>query len=450
MPNRHLVAIVGGAVSGAEAAATLAASGIECVVLEQNARPFGKIEDGLPRWHKRQRAMEFERIAGKLSLPGVHFIPCVRLGRDLDLDTLLSGWGVSAVLLATGAQRDRPLGLEGVDRYLGRGLLYQNALLQWFNHHEEAAYSGPRLLCEDGALIVGGGLASFDVAKILMLQTVGAALAARGLPIDMFTLEHRGIAAVLAERSLDLEKLGLRGCTLFYRRSAREMPVAPFKEGATPEERARTEEVRERLLANLQAKYLFRFEANHAPVGFLTQDARLAGLRFVRTETRDGRLEWVEGSEVDRPSRLVISSIGSIPEPLQGIPRTGELYDFDDLGTAQLRGRPRVFGVGNVVTGKGNIVVSRRHSSLVTEHILKDYLGLGQELATSGDTLFGAVEARAQAQVERVAEQIRRLPALTAAEIERIHGLVADLHLKAGYPGNLADWLEQVTPPDME
>jgi len=52
----HLAVVVGGAVAGAEAVAQLTARGIRCVVLEQNPRPYGKIEDGLPRWHVKLRA----------------------------------------------------------------------------------------------------------------------------------------------------------------------------------------------------------------------------------------------------------------------------------------------------------------------------------------------------------------------------------------------------------
>ena len=47
--NRHVVAIFGGACAGSTAADILAAHGAEVVVFEQNIRPYGKIEDGLPR-----------------------------------------------------------------------------------------------------------------------------------------------------------------------------------------------------------------------------------------------------------------------------------------------------------------------------------------------------------------------------------------------------------------
>src|SRR5688572_28166911 len=63
---RHVVAIIGGAVAGSEAAALCAERGILAIVLEQNDRPFGKIEDGLPRWHEKLREKEYAQIGENL------------------------------------------------------------------------------------------------------------------------------------------------------------------------------------------------------------------------------------------------------------------------------------------------------------------------------------------------------------------------------------------------
>ena len=46
---RHAVAVIGGATAGAEMAGRLAEQGVAVAVFEQNPRPYGKIEDGLPR-----------------------------------------------------------------------------------------------------------------------------------------------------------------------------------------------------------------------------------------------------------------------------------------------------------------------------------------------------------------------------------------------------------------
>jgi len=113
-PN-HFVAIIGGAIAGSEAASRLADRGIYAVVFEQNLRPYGKIEDGLPKWHVKLQDQEENKIDQKLSKPNVHFVPNTKLARDIDFDDLVNNWGFSAILLANGAWKDRPLPVDGVD-----------------------------------------------------------------------------------------------------------------------------------------------------------------------------------------------------------------------------------------------------------------------------------------------------------------------------------------------
>ena len=117
----HFVAIVGGAIAGSVAAEILADNGIRVVVIEQNRRPYGKIEDGLPRWHQEQRKQEYSRIDARLKKPGVSFLPSTRIGRDLDFQALCDNWGFSAVLLANGAWRDRELRRVGIRSGNGTG-----------------------------------------------------------------------------------------------------------------------------------------------------------------------------------------------------------------------------------------------------------------------------------------------------------------------------------------
>ncbi len=82
-PFRCHVAIIGGATAGAEVADKLAAAGALCVVFEQNDRPYGKVEDGLPIWHTMLRRKEYGLIDGELQRAGVHFVPRTAIGRDV-------------------------------------------------------------------------------------------------------------------------------------------------------------------------------------------------------------------------------------------------------------------------------------------------------------------------------------------------------------------------------
>ena len=448
--SRHFVAIVGGACSGAEAAARLADRGVHVAVFEQHPRPYGKIEDGLPRWHDKQRRQEYEKLRDKLDRPNVHFVPLTKIGRDLEFEELVNSWGFSAVLLANGAWRDRPLGVEGADDYVGRGLVYQNPFIYWFNHHQEQGYAGPRFDPVDDAIIVGGGLASIDVAKVFMLESVARALAARGIHVDVVPMEHRGIDLVLKEHGLTLEDLGLKGCTLYYRRRMLDMPVAAYKDGATPEERKKTEDTRVKLTKHAMAKFLFRFQECHLPVAPLVEDGRMVGLRFVRTEIREGKVVSLPGTEVDVRSAMSVSSIGSIPHEIKGVPMKGEFYRYKSWETGEVDGLQGVYGLGNVVTGKGNIAVSRRHGRFVAEHVAASYLGVGSGQLDVKEGLSAPADAETRAQVQAIAESLPHASARTPDQIEAVMKRIRERQRAVGYDGHYQDWITRNTPPDLQ
>ncbi|MGB5268637.1 MAG: hypothetical protein WBN30_18745, partial [Polyangiales bacterium] len=133
---KPVVAIIGGAVAGSEAAAACAARGAIPVVFEQGVRPYGKIEDGLPRWHEKLRDKEYAKIDENLGSDAVIFVPKTEIGSVLPWNQLYRELAFSAVVLANGAWRDRRLPVEGADAYEGRGLVYQNELVYWFNHYD--------------------------------------------------------------------------------------------------------------------------------------------------------------------------------------------------------------------------------------------------------------------------------------------------------------------------
>ena len=248
------VAIIGGAVAGAEMAGTLAQHGVEVVVFEQNPRPYGKIEDGLPRWHVALRRKEYESISAHLSRPGVSYVPLTRIGSDVGFGELVNDWGFTGVVLACGAWRDRPSPVKGADAYLGNGLVYQNPFVIWFNHADEKDYRGTIYRPEDGVLVVGGGLASIDVVKALMIETTRAKLRERGIEVDMVELEVKGIPKILGKHGLEFEELGLEGCTLFYRRRGEDMPLVEIPENASEDREAKVRKARGRLLEKAMEK----------------------------------------------------------------------------------------------------------------------------------------------------------------------------------------------------
>ncbi len=435
--NPHIVAIFGGAVSGAEAAYQLSQRGIRTVVFEQNMLPYGKIEDGLPKWHVKLRDKEQANINEKLSHPLVTYVPGVRLGQEVDFQDLAKNWGFSAIFLATGAWRDRPLSIEGIDDYLGNGFYYQNPFFFWYNHKHEPDYRGEHLTISDGALIVGGGLASLDVAKALMMETVEKALHERGHAVNMFNLE-RGITTVLAGLGLSLQDLGLKGCTLIYRRRVKDMPLFPG-ETDTPEKLAKAEAVREKVLLNAQSKFLFNVLPCHIPIGKIVEDGRLAGLILRETKVENGRVCEISGSDREFRSPLVVSSIGSVPQAIPGIPMQGQTFAVDEIECCRLKGHKNIFALGNTVTGRGNIKESMDHSKSIAEAVADTYL-------SEPDSSIQKLPRER----ENAVDQFKRFTPPDEAAARSIFERIKILHEKTGYTGDFMELVKKHLPQRLE
>ncbi len=435
----HFVAIVGGACAGSEAAYQLASQGIYVAVFEQQPLPYGKIEDGLPKWHVKLRDKEEKKINEKIAHPYVSYIPNTRLGDDIQFDDLVKNWGFSAVLLASGAWRDRPLPVEGISQFANKGFYYQNYFVDWFNHYHEPGYDRHQCEVFDGAIVVGGGLASIDVVKILMLETTAKALRERGMDVDVISLEHRGIIKKLDELGVKFEDLGIEGCTLYYRRRSIDMPLSSISGEKTAEKIAKAGQVRQKILNNAMEKYRFKFQELSVPLAPLSSGDRLEGLVFQRSEIVDGRVKVIPGSEHEVRSPLTISSIGSIPELIPGIPSKGELFVIPDEDNGKLDGYEKVFGLGNAVTGRGNIRESAKHARLVTSGLLEHYLQWTDE-----------DKARIEAGGTADEAEIKERDLLSIAEIEAIREKVHKAQQHAGYDNNYERWVEKHLPVRLE
>jgi len=448
IPREHFVAVIGGAVSGSVAAEILADHGIRVAVFEQNARPYGKIEDGLPRWHVEQRKQEYARIDARLRKRGVYFIPCTKLGRDIHFDDFINNWGFSAVILANGAWRDRDLGIPGANEYIGKGLVYQNPFIYWYNHKNERGYHGPQFETPDGALVVGGGLASIDVVKVLQLENYERALRARGIDTNVHELE-KGIPAVCKQHGIRPEELGVKGCLLIYRRREQDMPLAQPPDNPTPEQIARTEQVRQKMLRLAREKYLFRFQERRLATGLIVENGRLAGLKVAETKIDGRRAEPIPGTEQEIRAPLVVSSIGSVPEILPGISMRGDYYAFADEPVPRHIDHQHVFGVGNVVTGQGNIRVSLVHSQEVTTRLIKDCARVGTDTENFA-AMAPSAEEHATRRAKAALDRINCWPPLSPDQIAKIEQRIRNLQERVGYTGDYDAWIAKVTPPDLE
>ena len=193
-------------------------------------------------------------------------------------------------------------------------------------------------------------------------------------------------------------------------------------------------------------KYRFKVEPLCAPDGLLVEDGRLVGLRFRRTKIEKGRVVMQDETfEVRAPA--IVSSIGSIPEPIEGIEMNGELFDFKDWDIGKLEGYPTVFSVGNVVTGKGNIVASRKHATQVSKEAIEAYLGIADENADRVDA--APADAGTEAASKTANQVIETLTSAEALNDEEAKALVARVSARQREVGfqDYKSWREEIGDP---
>ena len=288
--KKHYIAVIGGSISGSEAANLLAKTGFKVVVFDMNKLPYGKIEDGLPSWHINLRNRQIAEIDKKLDQENIRYVPLVKIGEDIAFNDLANNWGFSAIILANGAWLDRKFPVKGIDKFKDTGLIYQNDFIYWFNHKHETGYDGKDYKIKDNAIIVGGGLASLDVVKIFMIELVKDKLHELfNIDQDMFELEKYGIDAILQKHNISFEELKIKGATLVYRRNAEDMPLKSPKD-ETQESIEKAKVVSKKLLEKYKEKYKFKFKPLSVPINYIEKDGKLKALVVQKVRIYNGRV----------------------------------------------------------------------------------------------------------------------------------------------------------------
>jgi ferredoxin--NADP+ reductase len=165
-------------------------------IIEQLPVPFGLIRYGVAPDHQNTKAVArvFERT---LARDRVNFFGNVRVGQDVKLDELLSIY--DAVVLATGAQRDRKLGIPGEDL---PGVMGSGAFVGWYNGRPSR--QAPSVSGVKSAVVIGNGNVAIDVARILAKSP--EELAGSDVP--------REVSSWLAAQSLEsIHVIGRRGAS---------------------------------------------------------------------------------------------------------------------------------------------------------------------------------------------------------------------------------------------
>jgi ferredoxin--NADP+ reductase len=156
------IAVVGSGPSGFYATEALLRADTPLAVdlFERLPVPYGLVRFGVAPDHPKLKLVTaaFDRIA---TTPGFRFIGGVAIGRDVTLDELRESY--DAVVLATGADVSRSLGIPGEDL---PGSHHAGDFVAWYNGHPDFRDCQFDLDCE-AATVVGHGNVALDVARIL-------------------------------------------------------------------------------------------------------------------------------------------------------------------------------------------------------------------------------------------------------------------------------------------
>lgn len=191
------VAVIGSGPSGFYAAEAALRSDlpIEVDMYEKLPTPHGLVRYGVAPDHQKLKKVSavFDRIAAH---PGFRFFGNVEVGADITLEELRRAY--HAVVLATGAEHGKSLGIDGEDL---PGSVSSRDFVAWYNGHPHC-----RTLDVDfsasAAVVIGNGNVALDVAR--MLASPLDDLAATDIADD-------ALEALSKSRIRDIHIVGRRG-----------------------------------------------------------------------------------------------------------------------------------------------------------------------------------------------------------------------------------------------
>jgi NADPH-dependent glutamate synthase beta subunit-like oxidoreductase len=395
---RH-IAIIGSGPAGyytAEAAQKVFGEDVRVDVFDRLPVPYGLIRSGVAPDHQSIKAVSrrYEKVA--LS-DNVRFVGNVAIGEDVTIAELQALY--DAVVLATGAPHDRPLGIPGDD--LGN-VFGSAAFVGWYNGHPQFARLDPDLSGKT-AVVIGMGNVALDVARILAKTPAELA----GSDIVAHALD--ALAASRIERIVLLGRRGPHQIMMTPKELgelgelARAAPhVAPV-DLPIPEEDAILEPGLRKSVSHLRAfaatpehiraekPVAVEFAFMSAPKALLGS-GKVEAIEVEKTRLVHGQAERT--GEVERvPADIVVSCIGYRSSPIPGVP-------FDERAGrfANDEGRilPGLYCVGWARRGPtGTIGTNRPDGYTTAEHIADDVEAgiLGRATKQGGDG-FDALAAQ--------------------------------------------------------
>ncbi|MBF5088568.1 pyridine nucleotide-disulfide oxidoreductase [Novosphingobium sp. NBM11] len=385
---RH-IAIIGSGPAGyytAEAALKQWGEDVKVDIFDRLPVPFGLIRTGVAPDHQSIKGVSRRYEQTALS-DNVRFVGNVTIGQDVSIEEL--GGFYDAVVLATGAPRDRPLDLPG-DR-LGN-VFGSAAFVGWYNGHPEFTSLAPDLSGET-AVVIGMGNVALDVARILSKtrdEFAGSDIVAHAL--DALDVSKLRRIVILGRRGphqimMTPKELGELG------HLSRGTPVVDPQDLPDGAEDALLEPGIRKSVSHLRAfagndakgaDIAIEFDFFAAPRALLG-NGKVEAIEVERTRIEDGRAVGT-GAFYELPASLVVSCIGYRTVPVPGVP-------FDERAGrfANDEGRilPGLYCVGWARRGpSGTIGTNRPDGFAIIEQIAAD---IGEGAGKAGRAGFDAL-----------------------------------------------------------
>jgi len=372
---RHF-AIIGSGPAGyytAEAAQKAFGDEVRIDVFDRLPVPYGLIRTGVAPDHQSIKAVSrrFEKAA--LS-DNVRFVGNVTIGEDVTIAELQELY--DAVILATGAPRDRALGIPGedLDNVFGSA-----AFVGWYNGHPEFAALAPDL-SGNTAVVIGMGNVALDVARIL------AKAPAEFAGSDIVAHAREALAESRLQKIVILGRRGPHQIMMTPKELGelgeleRAAPHVAAADLPAPEEDAILEPGLRKSVSHLRAfaatpehiraekPVEIEFAFMSSPKALIGKD-KVESIEIEKTELVRGRAEGTGETETIRAD-LVIACIGYRTSPIPGVP-------FDERAGrfANDEGRilPGLYCVGWARRGPSGTIGTNRPDGYATiEHIVED------------------------------------------------------------------------------
>ena len=377
---RH-IAIVGSGPAGyytAEAAVKKWGDEARIDVFDTLPVPFGLIRTGVAPDHQSIKGVS-RRYEKTAIGDTVGFVGNIAIGRDVSIEELQSLY--DAVILATGAPKDRLLRIDGSD---AENVIGSAAFVGWYNGHPEFANLNPNLSGRH-AVVVGMGNVALDVARILSKtedEFAGSDIVTHAL--DALRNSRLESVTILGRRGPHQIMMTPKelGELMQLERASPQVESAdlpPLEDDAVLEPGMRKSVTLLREFAAIppnihgEKPIAIEFDFFASPKAIDVMDGRATGVVVERTVVEAGRAIGT-GETYRIPADIVITCIGYETSPIEGVP-------FDEragrFANDQGRILPGLYCVGWAKRGPSGTIGTNRPDGYSVIDIVDEDIGSG-------------------------------------------------------------------------